>query len=100
MVTRRFTENELLELQRMASRAEGQPGPLFRGDGELTPLEEYAAVMVVAGPHLVAELRQLVVDDWIEAAAREIAKDPSCWDSRSPDASRIADVIRKHVRGT
>jgi hypothetical protein len=100
MVTRRFTDDELLELKRLADRAEGQPGLLFRREGDLTPLEEYAAVMAVAGPHLVAELRLLMADDWIDAAATDIAKDPSCWDRRPPDAGRIADLIRKHVRGT
>ena len=99
MVTRRFTEDELLELHRLAARAEAQPGLLFRREGGLTPLEEYAAVMVVAGPHLVAELRELTDDAWVEAAAMDIAKDPTCWESQSPDAGRIANVIRRHVRG-
>jgi hypothetical protein len=47
---------------------------------------------------LIAEVRRLRAAEWIDAAAEEIAGDPSCCDISSSSSSEMAEIIRKHLK--
>lgn len=89
--SRSFTEEELVELW-----------AAFGDDQRFGPLQHSHAVRLAAvesASRLASEMRRLRAGAWIDAAAREVASSPQCGDVTSSNATAIARVIRRHVRG-
>jgi hypothetical protein len=86
-----FTEDELSQLW-----------ATLGGDHRFNPLQYSHAMRLTAFENVtraVSELRHLRTGAWIDAAAREIACSPQCGDVASSNATAIAGVLRKHLRG-
>lgn len=74
----------------------------FGGDPRFDPLQYSPAMRLAAyenARRVFSEVRRLRAGGWIGAAAREIACDPQCCDVSSSNATAMADIIRKHLRG-